>query len=91
MAEEDDFELPDSVTPVLHDVPLTTEVTAAGIALLFAPRPFNKRSGLTRRALDIPMVKCWFQVRLVSAFLLPPQACVCLVVHMHVHAFACRP
>ncbi len=80
-AEEDDFELPDSVTPILHDVPLTTEVTAAGIALLFAPRPFNKRSGLTRRALDIPMVKCWFQVCLHCCIFpreyVPRSACVC--------------
>lgn len=61
MEEEDDFELPDSVTPILHDAPLTTEHTATGIALLFAPRPFNKRSGATRRAIDVPIVKAWYQ------------------------------
>lgn len=61
MDDDDDFELPPSVRPILHDAPLTTEYTAAGIALLFAPRPFNQRSGLTRRAIDVPLVKSWFQ------------------------------
>lgn len=32
-----------------------------GIALLWAPRPFNLRSGRTRRAVDIPLVKTWYR------------------------------
>jgi pre-mRNA-processing factor 8 len=60
-AEDDDFELPENVQPLLADAPLTTEHTATGIALLFAPAPFNKRSGVTRRALDVPIVKSWYQ------------------------------
>jgi PROCN (NUC071) domain len=31
-----------------------------GIALLYAPRPFNLRSGRTRRACDVPLVNEWF-------------------------------
>ena len=31
-----------------------------GIALLYAPRPYNLRSGRTRRAVDVPLVNEWF-------------------------------
>lgn len=34
--------------------------SAQGIALLYAPHPFNKRSGRTRRACDVPLVNEWF-------------------------------
>jgi hypothetical protein len=40
--------------------PLYGEHTAAGIALLWAPTPFNFRSGHMRRALDVPLVNAWF-------------------------------
>jgi len=40
---------------------LYTDNTANGIALLWAPRPFNLRSGFTRRALDVPLVKTWYR------------------------------
>ena len=30
-----------------------------GIGLLWAPRPFNLRSGRSRRAVDVPLVKTW--------------------------------
>jgi hypothetical protein len=59
--EEDDFVLPDNVAPLLGELPLYSEQTASGIALLWAPRPFNQRSGRMRRALDVPLVNCWFQ------------------------------
>ena len=48
------------VNPFLEETPLYTDNTAQGIALLWAPHPFNKRSGLTRRAVDIPLVNSWF-------------------------------
>jgi len=48
------------MAPFLEDAPLYTSNTAAGIALLFAPRPFNLRSGNTRRALDVPLINNWF-------------------------------
>lgn len=38
-----------------------TDNTANGIALLWAPRPFNLRSGFTRRAVDVPLVKNWYR------------------------------
>ncbi|CAN6573229.1 pre-mRNA-processing-splicing factor 8A [Malus sylvestris] len=60
--EEDDiFTLPDAVEPFLKDTQLYTDTTAAGISLLFAPRPFNMRSGRTRRAEDIPLVSEWYK------------------------------
>ena len=53
--------MPDYVEPLLKDTPLYTDNTANGIALLWAPRPFNLRMGHTRRALDVPLVKMWYQ------------------------------
>lgn len=46
--------------PLLADAPLSSDMTAAGIALLWAPRPFNLRSGRTRRSVDVPLVNTWF-------------------------------
>jgi pre-mRNA-processing factor 8 len=47
--EDDDFELPADVKPFLEQTPLYTDNTANGIALYWAPHPFDKRSGATRR------------------------------------------
>ena len=58
--DSQDFELPDRVEPFLSETPLYTDNTGNGIALVWAPRPFNLRSGHTRRAIDIPLVKDWF-------------------------------
>ena len=57
--DSEDFELPEYIQPFLQDRPLYTDHTANGIALLWAPRPFNLRSGRHRRAMDIPLVKTW--------------------------------
>jgi pre-mRNA-processing factor 8 len=57
----DDFVLPEGLEPLLNNSPLYTDTTAPGISLLFAPRPFNMRSGRTRRAEDIPLVAEWFK------------------------------
>ncbi|KAD4585392.1 hypothetical protein R6Q59_035988 [Mikania micrantha] len=59
--DDDDFSLPDGVEPLLTSTPLYTDTTAAGISLLFAPRPFNMRSGRMRRAEDIPLVSEWYK------------------------------
>ena len=59
--DEEEFELPDYVQPFLQDSPLYSDNTANGIALLWAPRPFCLRSGRTRRALDVPIVKAWYR------------------------------
>ncbi|KAM3257189.1 hypothetical protein ACQJBY_049489 [Aegilops geniculata] len=66
--DEDDFSLPDGVDPLLKETPLYTDTTAAGISLLFAPKPFNMRSGRTRRAEDIPLVSEWFKEHCPPAY-----------------------
>ena len=58
--EDDDFELPEDTKPFLSDTPLYTDNTASGIELYWAPRPFDKRSGRSRRAIDVPLVKNWY-------------------------------
>lgn len=55
----EEFEMPEYVTPFLQETPLYTDNTANGIALLWAPRPYNLRSAHTRRAVDVPLVKAW--------------------------------
>merc|ERR1711915_168489 len=55
------FKLPQNVRPFMEDVPLFTDNTSNGIILYWAPRPFNLRSGRTRRCQDIPLVATWFQ------------------------------
>ncbi|CAE5964834.1 unnamed protein product [Arabidopsis arenosa] len=66
--DEDDFALPEGVEPLLKETQLYTDTTAAGISLLFAPRPFNMRSGRTRRAEDIPLVSEWFKEHCPPAY-----------------------
>eukprot|EP01062_Namystynia_karyoxenos_P058492 TRINITY_DN50017_c0_g1_i1.p1 TRINITY_DN50017_c0_g1~~TRINITY_DN50017_c0_g1_i1.p1 ORF type:complete len:2366 (+),score=967.90 TRINITY_DN50017_c0_g1_i1:106-7098(+) len=61
LEEEEPFELPGGFKPLLAEVPAYTEMTAQGIALYWAPRPYNLRSGKLRRAHDIPLVKSWYQ------------------------------
>ena len=56
---EDGFELPQKVAPLLENVPLFTDDTAAGINLYWAPHPFNQKAGKTRRAQDVPLVMSW--------------------------------
>ncbi|KAJ1979992.1 hypothetical protein H4R33_005585 [Dimargaris cristalligena] len=61
MLDEDPlFKLPAHAEAFLQDAPLETENTAAGIALYWAPHPFDRRSGRTRRAQDVPLVNNWF-------------------------------
>ncbi|XP_038114619.1 pre-mRNA-processing-splicing factor 8 [Culex quinquefasciatus] len=59
--DDEEFTLPEEVQPFLQDTPLYTDNTANGISLLWAPRPFNMRSGRCRRAIDIPLVKGWYK------------------------------
>ncbi|CAG8442785.1 1828_t:CDS:2 [Diversispora eburnea] len=49
-----------NISPFLEDFPLYSDNTADGIALWWAPHPFNKRSGRMRRAEDVPLVKNWY-------------------------------
>lgn len=45
--DDEEYILPEVVQPFLQETPLYTDNTANGIALLWAPRPFNLRSGNT--------------------------------------------
>ncbi|AQL01818.1 Pre-mRNA-processing-splicing factor 8A [Zea mays] len=66
--DDEDFCLPEDVEPLLKQTELYTDTTAAGISLLFAPKPFNMRSGRTRRAEDIPLVSEWFKEHCPPAY-----------------------
>jgi len=61
--EFEEFEMPANFQPLLKEEPLYTENTSNGINLLWAPKPFNQRTGKTRRAYDIPLVSAWFKER----------------------------
>ena len=58
--DEEDLEVTANFAPILDEEPLYSDNTALGITLYWAPRPFNMRSGHTRRALDVPLVNQWF-------------------------------
>ncbi|KAK5162724.1 pre-mRNA-splicing factor 8 [Saxophila tyrrhenica] len=58
--EEGGFSLPDEVEPFMADDELYNEDTASGIALWWAPYPFDRRSGKMVRAQDVPLVKQWY-------------------------------
>ncbi|KAG2609651.1 hypothetical protein PVAP13_4KG063300 [Panicum virgatum] len=66
--DDEDFCLPEDVEPLLKSTELYTDTTAAGISLLFAPKPFNMRSGRTRRAEDIPLVSEWYKEHCPPAY-----------------------
>lgn len=58
---EEGFELPEAgADPMLGDIPLYTESTHNGLELYWAPAPFNKRSGNTKRSIDIKLVDHWY-------------------------------
>lgn len=59
----EEFTLPSGVVPILSEEPLYNERTVNGINLYWAPEPFNKRTGKTRRNYDIPLVSNWFKER----------------------------
>ena len=59
--DEEEFLLPYSMAAMFSEFPLYTENTANGMALIWAPRPFNTRSGGTRRIIDVPLVKTWYK------------------------------
>ncbi|KAI3617313.1 hypothetical protein CBS9595_003222 [Malassezia furfur] len=54
------FVLPEGVEPFLDDAPLETTWTADALALWWAPPPYNRRSGYTRRRVDVPLIKSWY-------------------------------
>ena len=56
-----DFVLPDGLTPFFADEDLETEATNEAISIFWAPAPFNQRSGRLKRAIDVPLIKTWYQ------------------------------
>lgn len=58
--DEDDFQMPDEVEPFMADEELSTPETSSAISLWWAPHPFDKRSGRTVRAQDVPLIKQWY-------------------------------
>lgn len=64
--------LPPTFRGVLEDEPVTGGPhTAAGLTLLWAPAPFDVRSGRCRRTVDVPLLKPWYRQRLVGGRELP--------------------
>jgi pre-mRNA-processing factor 8 len=59
----EDMEMPGDCIAWFDEVDLEADQTAAGIDLYWAPAPYDKRTGKTRRAYDIPLVGKWFQER----------------------------
>lgn len=56
----DSFVLPDDFSPFLSALSIDSPSISDGISLYWAPHPFNKRIGSTRRAIDVPLVKNWY-------------------------------
>jgi pre-mRNA-processing factor 8 len=61
-----DDEITCAVDPILADAPLSTPNTASGVMLYWAPHPFDRRSGRTRRVVDVPLINHWFRDRVSS-------------------------
>ena len=59
-SDDDDFTIPTDLVPFLEDKPLESDYTADAIALWWSPSPYNRRSGHTRRAEDVGLVKNWY-------------------------------
>ncbi|KAL3228560.1 Pre-mRNA-splicing factor 8 [Nakaseomyces bracarensis] len=48
------------IKPLMHEEALSEINTKDAIKLFHAPFPFNRRSGSTKRAEDVPLVKSWY-------------------------------
>lgn len=55
--------LPEDFQCILEDQPLDDRTKTNGIALLWAPAPFDQKCGYMRRSFDIPLVAPWFKER----------------------------
>ena len=61
--DDEEVRAADTLVPILDEAPMATRNTSAGVALYWAPHPFNTRSGRTRRTIDIPLINHWFKDR----------------------------
>ncbi|KAL0204935.1 hypothetical protein P9112_000242 [Eukaryota sp. TZLM1-RC] len=62
-SHDDDVVMTSSITPLLTGFPLNPPYSSACISLFFAPSPFNKRNGYTRRSMDVAIMKSWYKNR----------------------------
>ena len=60
--------MPEDIEPVIAEEPLCNQDTTNAIALLWAPSPFNQRSGKMRRCYDIALVSAWFKEQCPQGF-----------------------
>ncbi|PWZ00736.1 PROCN-domain-containing protein [Testicularia cyperi] len=60
LPDDEAFMLPDECEPFLDGAPLESDLTADAIALWWAPKPYQLRSGKTRRAVDVPLIQDWY-------------------------------
>jgi len=66
-SESKETTLAQHIEPIFLDFPLSTRSTLPGLSLYHAPRPFNLRSGPTRRVIDIPLIAHWYRERVNNA------------------------
>jgi pre-mRNA-processing factor 8 len=59
--EIEEFEMPEGFECILEDEEMSNRRITNGISLLWAPKPFNQKTGYQRRSLDITLVSNWFQ------------------------------
>lgn len=59
----EEFEVPLGIEPLLNEEQGDNDSIKNAIELLWAPEPFNQRTGKTRRNFDIPIVASWFKER----------------------------
>lgn len=77
--DDEEYILPEVVQPFLQETPLYTDNTANGIALLWAPRPFNLRSGWINFYLNFcSYFKSNFNV--TNAFVYLPHCRICFII-----------
>ena len=60
LPDEMAFTLPNEIEPFFNDLPLENELTSDAISLWWAGPPYNRRSGMTRRTVDVPLIKAWY-------------------------------
>ena len=56
---DEDLQLPDDFAPLFDELPLEHPNTKSGIALAWAPQPYDKLSVPLRRPIDIPLIDSW--------------------------------
>ena len=61
--ENEKYNKPKNIISKAENFPLYTKNTLSGISLIWAPHPFNKRSGRTRAAYDVPIITNWIKER----------------------------